>query len=267
METADDSLQPTIDMLLNISVFAWYGAICPWGLFGSNNVLPLYRLVILGILILLFRRIPMVFAFHKKIPEIEQFHQAAFVGYFGPIGVSAIFYLYVSVDFLRQVQVDGKMREDAVRLEEVMRVVIWFLAICSIVAHGLSIPLGKMGYNTGRTMSQALSHEREDVQDSTGLRPGNGSRGYQIRRRRIHGNQNLEQPPRAEVFRIGRPTVAATAPQHPGIEASSSQEPNRPVRFIESEPPTGSQTPVEEGVTDTMNQGGGKGNKATLSVG
>jgi len=247
LETADDSLQPTIDMLLNISIFAWYGAICPWASFRTNDVIPLYRLVFLGILILLLRRIPMVLAFHKKIPEIEQFHQAAFVGYFGPIGVSAVFYLYVSLDFLRHIQVDGQRLEDVARLEEVMRVVIWFLAICSIVAHGLSIPLGKMGYNTGRTMSQALSSEREDEQGSTGLNQGNGGRGYQLRRRKARGKQNLEQGPRPEVFRLGRTTIADAGTQQAGIETPTEPEPNRPVRFIDSAPPTGTQTPVEEG--------------------
>ncbi|KEF51273.1 uncharacterized protein A1O9_12623 [Exophiala aquamarina CBS 119918] len=247
LETADDSLQPTIDMLLNISVFSWYGAICPWASFQFNDIIPLYRLIFLGILVLLFRRMPMVFAFHKKIPEIEQFHQAAFVGYFGPIGVSAVFYLYVSVNFLRRIQVDGHMREDVARLEEVMRVVIWFLAMCSIVAHGLSIPLGKMGYNTGRTMSQALSSEREDEPGPAGLRQENGGRGYQLRRRRLRGQQNLEQGPSAEVFRLGRTTTTGAGTQQAGLEASTEQEPSRPVRFIDSEPPTASPTPVEEG--------------------
>lgn len=253
-------------MLLNISVFAWYGAICPWALFRTNNVIPLYRLVFLGILVLLFRRMPMVFAFHKKIPEIEQLHQAAFVGYFGPIGVSAVFYLYVSIDFLRHINADGEVREDVVRLEEVMRVVIWFLAICSIVAHGLSIPLGKMGFYTGRTMSQALSIEREDESRSTGLGRGrgrgrgNGNLGYLVRRRRAHGTQDPEQTPRAQVFRIGRPTMAAVSAEQDGLEISGSEEPSRPVRFIDSGPPTGSQTPEEE-MED------GEGDKAPTSRG
>ena len=30
IETLDDSLQPTTDMLLNLSIFMWYGAVCPW---------------------------------------------------------------------------------------------------------------------------------------------------------------------------------------------------------------------------------------------
>ena len=143
METQDDSLQPTIDMLLNISVFLWFGAVAPWVMFRVNDVIPIYRLIPLGIMILLFRRIPMVMLIHKKVPHIEETQQALFVGFFGPIGVSAIFYLYISIDFLDHVTVDGEVREDAAHLQDVMRVVIWFLAVCSIVVHGLSVPLGE----------------------------------------------------------------------------------------------------------------------------
>lgn len=55
LETLDDSLQPTIDMLLNLAVFIWFGAICPWESFVNNDIIPIYRLVALGILILLLR--------------------------------------------------------------------------------------------------------------------------------------------------------------------------------------------------------------------
>jgi NhaP-type Na+/H+ or K+/H+ antiporter len=55
LETLDDSLQPTIDMLLNLSIFIWFGAICPWSLFRVNSVIPIYRLIFLGVLILLLR--------------------------------------------------------------------------------------------------------------------------------------------------------------------------------------------------------------------
>ena len=137
LETLDDSLQPTIDMLLNLSIFMWFGAVCPWGSFLRNDVIPIYRLIALGILILLFRRLPIVFVLHtfqwSKIWQIEHKQQALFVGFFGPIGVSAVFYLYVSLEFLRRITVDGVIRADAQRLEPVFIVVIWFLAICSIV--------------------------------------------------------------------------------------------------------------------------------------
>lgn len=63
-----------------------------------------------------------------------------FVGFFGPIGVSAIFYLYIAVEFLDTLKADGEPRADAQRPAETIRIVVWFLAICSIIVHGLSIP-------------------------------------------------------------------------------------------------------------------------------
>lgn len=158
----DDSLQPTIDMLLNVSIFIWFGAVCPWPDFNTNNVIPIYRLIFLGVLVLLLRRLPVVVAMHKHIHQIEQLRQALFVGFFGPIGVSAIFYLYISIDFLKKITVeDGTQRADAAHLQEVMYVVIWFLVICSIVVHGLSIPMGKLGILIPRTLSNAVSSDRD----------------------------------------------------------------------------------------------------------
>jgi len=130
----DDSFQPTIDMLLNVAIFMWFGAVCPWREFYHNDVIPIQRLIFLGILVLLLRRPPIIFTMHSQIHQIEQKRQALFVGFFGPIGVSAIFYLYVSREFLREVEVDGEVREDAAYLMEVMNVVIWFLVVCSVVS-------------------------------------------------------------------------------------------------------------------------------------
>ncbi|KAK0639299.1 Na/H antiporter, partial [Cercophora newfieldiana] len=155
LETLDDSLQPTIDMLLNVSIFMWYGVVCPWSSFNDNGVVPIYRLVPLGILVLLLRRLPWVFAIHKFIPQIEEVRQAIFVGFFGPIGVSAIFYLFIAVEFLDDMEVEGQEQANIDKLSETIRVVVWFLAICSIVVHGLSIPLGKLGFYLPRTLSRA----------------------------------------------------------------------------------------------------------------
>lgn len=130
----DDSLQPTIDMLLNLAVFMWFGAVCPWSSFLNNSVIPIYRLIFLGILILLVRRMPIVFAMHKYIHQIEHLYQAGFVGFFGPIGVGAIFYLSVCREFLQGVTANGTVREDAQKLSEAVDVIVWFLVICSIVS-------------------------------------------------------------------------------------------------------------------------------------
>ncbi|MCJ1373304.1 hypothetical protein MMC20_004532 [Loxospora ochrophaea] len=96
---------------------------------------------------------------HWKIEQIEEKQQALYVGFFGPIGVSAVFYLYVSLEYLNGITVNGTLRDDVSQLEEVMTVVVWFLAICSIVVHGLSVPLGKLGYHLPRTLSSAPSRD------------------------------------------------------------------------------------------------------------
>ncbi|KAL8397725.1 hypothetical protein RB594_004433 [Gaeumannomyces avenae] len=145
LKTADDPIQPTVDMLLNVAVFMWLGAACPWASFWSGEVVGPGRLAALGVLVLLFRRLPAILGLYRRIPQIEDGRQALFVGHFGPIGVSAIFYLYVGLEFLQTVTVGDAQRSDAKQLGEVMSVVIWFLVICSVVVHGLSIPAAKLG--------------------------------------------------------------------------------------------------------------------------
>ena len=211
LETEDDSLQPTIDMLLNIVVFMWYGTVAPWTEFGHNDIIPTWRLVIMAILILLFRRVPMVMLFWKHMREIDDWQQAMFVGFFGPIGVSAVFYLYVSIDYLDGMLLAGKQREDAAHLKAVMSVAVWFLAISSIVVHGLSVPLGKLGYHMPRTISQALSTDSE--------RPTTQS--------------NLSSLPITQKVRNGTSTPPLSRSFVLGGGNRDVEEPARPVRIIE----------------------------------
>lgn len=135
VETLDDPLQPAVDMLLNTAMFMWLGAACPWGTLWAGAVVSPRRLAVLGALVLLLRRLPVVLALRSRVHQIKDVRQALFVGYFGPIGVSAIFYLYVGLEFLRDVTADdGSQRADARRLGDTMVVVVWFLVMCSVVS-------------------------------------------------------------------------------------------------------------------------------------
>lgn len=138
-QTEDDSLQPIMDLLLNVAVFMWAGAVCPWETFLSNDIIPVHRLVLLGILVLLLRRLPMVFALRKQIHQIHTTRHALLTGFFGPIGISAIFYLYVTLDFLRDVQVRDPGRGDCEKLAEVTLVTVWWLVITSVVSNFASL--------------------------------------------------------------------------------------------------------------------------------
>lgn len=179
LETKDDSLQPTIDMLLNVSIFLWYGAVIPWDLIAHNSFTHLYRIIPLGLLVLLLRRLPWVYAMHHFIHQIEGHRQAIFVGFFGPIGVSAVFYLFIANEFIdRHLSDDsGVPRSDVVHLRDTVTVVVWFMVVCSVVVHGMSIPLGKLGYMAPRTLSRALSGETSDSGNNSRLfLPGFGRR-------------------------------------------------------------------------------------------
>ena len=116
---------------------------------------------------LLFRRLPVIFALRWNIWQIESTQATLFTGFFGPIGVSAVFYLYLGLEFLKHVTVDGKVREDALELADKFSVIVWFLAICSIVVHGLSVPVGKLGWYLPRTISSArVSQATSTEQDA-----------------------------------------------------------------------------------------------------
>lgn len=135
LETLDDSLQPTVDMLLNVSIFLWYGAYLPWTEFRHSSLIPIYKLVPLGVLVMLVRRLPWIYGLHKWIHQITERHQALFVGFFGPIGVSAVFYLFITLEFIEKHLSDeeGNPRSDVKDLGETVRIVVWFLTVCSVV--------------------------------------------------------------------------------------------------------------------------------------
>ena len=173
---------------------------------------------------------------HKKIPQIEEIHQAAFMGFFGPIGVSAIFYLYVSLDFLDDVTDHGTIRPDAERLKNVMHVVVWFLAMCSIVVHGLSVPMGKLGYHLPRHVSRALSTSQEvdEPYQLSRLRQFAQNPSQQLRRR------NPNTRPATSTFSLGPPRAQKQSDVRGGD--SPGEEPERPIIYPDT-PVDGARTP------------------------
>jgi NhaP-type Na+/H+ or K+/H+ antiporter len=62
------------------------GTIIPWSAF--NDVAQnqeIWRFVVIGLLIILFRRLPMVLLTWKLTPDIHDWREAFFTGWFGPV--------------------------------------------------------------------------------------------------------------------------------------------------------------------------------------
>jgi hypothetical protein len=233
LETMDDSLQPTIDMLLNLAVFMWFGAVCPWHLFLENNVIPIYRLIPLGILILLVRRMPIIFAMHKYIEQIESLFQTTFVGFFGPIGVGAVFYLSVSREYLNRITVNGEIRADAQQVSDTIEVVVWFLVIC------------KAGYHLPRTISQVISTSTGDNEPiplarnshthSTATHDNVEATSRRARRHdtSLPTSMSRSHTPQPVAFQIGRSVILSASPSSDAqIGLGSGEEPARPVNLV-----------------------------------
>jgi sodium/hydrogen antiporter len=86
-----DEVNSCIDVILNIGGFMYIGIVLPWDDF---KIVGYPRLFALAVLVLIFRRIPALLITYKAMPGVvTTWKEAVFMGYFGPIGVGAVYYL------------------------------------------------------------------------------------------------------------------------------------------------------------------------------
>jgi NhaP-type Na+/H+ or K+/H+ antiporter len=142
-----DEVNGCIDILLNFGGFMYIGAIIPWAEFNQPDITGITygRLLALGLLVLLLRRIPAMMVMYKLMPNtVKTWQEALFMGYFGPIGIGAVFY----VEHARHLfpKVDAAETHEEEDLLRAMGPVVYFLVLFSIVVHGLSIPALEMIY-------------------------------------------------------------------------------------------------------------------------
>ncbi|KAK8869051.1 Na(+)/H(+) antiporter [Apiospora arundinis] len=136
-----DEVNSCIDVLLNFAGFMYIGVTVPWQSFDqpetTGTTWP--RLLALGFLVLAFRRIPALLTCYWMMPNVvRDWKEAVFMGYFGPIGVGAIYYLEHTTILLLGV---ANPSTSVKTLLSAMGPVVYFLALFSIIVHGLSIPV------------------------------------------------------------------------------------------------------------------------------
>jgi len=144
LEEADkrhDEVNSSFDVLLNFGGFMYIGTIFPWRDFHMPDTtgITLGRLFALGFMIIIFRRIPAIFMTYRAMPRcVKDWKEALFMGYFGPIGIGAVFY----VEHTRHLfpKPGEAMTEEEDNLTRAMIPVVYWLVLFSIVWHGLSIP-------------------------------------------------------------------------------------------------------------------------------
>lgn len=111
--------------------------------------------------VLLFRRLPAIIGLYTYIPAISNWRQAAFIGWFGPMGVGALFYYTIAIQCF---EVDGPNAY----AREVIEPIIYFIILSSVVIHGITIPLFFLGTFASRTLTRsALSKDSSYICSSS----------------------------------------------------------------------------------------------------
>jgi len=145
-----ESFAQIIDLIMNSTIFVYFGSDIPWSGFFFNAVIPnlgIGQLVLFLFLVLLFRRIPAVLALKNFIPDIRTYREALFCGHFGPMGVGAIF---LAIEARAQLETGTsiplpKPKHEVPPFSEEYKAImlIWpvicFVVLGSTMIHGLSV--------------------------------------------------------------------------------------------------------------------------------
>lgn len=87
-QTEASVFSSVIDLLLNTAAFVFVGSWMPFDSFSDKALsLSVGRLICIAILVLSLRRLPIIVALFKWIPDIKSFREALFSGHFGPMGI------------------------------------------------------------------------------------------------------------------------------------------------------------------------------------
>ncbi|RKP39121.1 Cation/H+ exchanger, partial [Dimargaris cristalligena] len=138
-ETKEAHLQEVIDMLFNVTFFIYFGTIIPWNMFNIPSMnLHLWRFFVTAICVLIFRRLPILIALCKFIPAVKTWREAIFAGWFGPIGVGALYYIMVARSYMESHQINPPAYD-------VIYPIVTFVVMSSVLVHGVTIPLFHLG--------------------------------------------------------------------------------------------------------------------------
>ncbi|ELQ76715.1 Monovalent Cation:Proton Antiporter-1 (CPA1) Family [Trachipleistophora hominis] len=121
LETRESRLQEVTDSLFSTSFFVFFGSRIDF----TRITVPV---IVSSILIICLRRTFPCLLLFKFIPQIRTKREALFVGWFGPIGVAALYYALLIDRILDTLTIDF------------VSVVVLF----SVIIHGLTVPLFKL---------------------------------------------------------------------------------------------------------------------------
>ncbi|KAI1324840.1 alkali metal cation/H+ antiporter Nha1 C terminus-domain-containing protein [Xylariaceae sp. FL0255] len=161
-KTEESHVSNVIDLLINLAYFVYLGTIIPWEMYNNAAIgLSAWRLVVMAIFVILFRRIPIMLALKPIIPDIKTWREALFAGHFGPIGVGAIFVAILARGELESGNPIplGDIPQNSPNHQLIVLVwpIVTFMVISSIIVHGSSVAVFTLGKHIN-TLSITMSY-------------------------------------------------------------------------------------------------------------
>ncbi|KAL1625216.1 hypothetical protein SLS56_007411 [Neofusicoccum ribis] len=186
-EIAQTRLPLVIDLLLNSTLFVYFGAAVPWSAFSLSTPdvsLSPGRLLALLACVLLLRRIPAVLLVKRWVPDLRTYREALFAGHFGPMGVGALF-LAIEARAQLETQTSRPLPhppEDLPARRQLAVDVVWpvvcFVVLGSTMVHGLSTLAISVGSHYARKEGErapligaetdglsAMVHDEDEVEE------------------------------------------------------------------------------------------------------
>jgi NhaP-type Na+/H+ or K+/H+ antiporter len=156
--TADTRLPVIIDLMLNSAFFIFFGALIPWESFNQVTGVTPWRLFGFLVLVLAFRRLPVVLGLFKLklLPAVRTTTEAVFVGHFGPMGVGALF---LAIEARAQLETGTSLPlphppkdldEGKQRTVSMIWPIVCFVVLGSTLFHGLSTLVISIGGHFSR---------------------------------------------------------------------------------------------------------------------
>ncbi|MCE8033918.1 MAG: cation:proton antiporter [Halomonas sp.] len=84
----EDNVQEAVNILLTMPIFVLFGLIAPWAEWWALGAEGL----VLALLVLALRRLPAILLLRPWLPTLRDWPITLIMGWFGPIGVSALYY-------------------------------------------------------------------------------------------------------------------------------------------------------------------------------
>jgi sodium/hydrogen antiporter len=187
--TREMVLPQVLDLLFNSSMFVYFGSIIPWTHFVPRNVTPdvtPVRLLALLVLVLLFRRIPIILALKPFIPDIKTYREALFCGHVGPMGLGALFLSMEARAYLENGSAipspHPPKKSPYLSSIELIWPVTCFVVLGSVLVHGLSVLIISVGahYLRGKEKRDNVIGGEDDplegmIRESEGSESDDGS--------------------------------------------------------------------------------------------